>query len=76
MYAVPQDMTSWMSFCAKNLDERTVKEREMKKSGGSEGNARKDFFHYLFDAVDPETGKSGYDLSELYGECELLTIAG
>lgn len=37
---------------------------------------RKDFFHYLFGAKDPETGKLGYNLHELYGECEVLTIAG
>ena len=32
----------------------------MKRSGASESQARKDFFHYLFNAEDPETGKPGY----------------
>lgn len=36
---------------------------------------RKDFFHWLFNAKDPETGH-GYSLPELYAECELLIIAG
>lgn len=57
-------------------DERTEKENQLKKSGASEADARKDFFHYLFDAKDPETGKLGYQLEELYGECESLTNAG
>ncbi|RSM14651.1 hypothetical protein CEP52_001323 [Fusarium oligoseptatum] len=35
----------------------------------------KDFFHYLFKAVDPETGK-GYSQDELFGESESLIIAG
>jgi cytochrome P450 len=37
---------------------------------------RRDFFHYLFDTKDPLTGAPGYDLNELFGECEILTIAG
>lgn len=37
---------------------------------------RKDFFHYLYHATDPETGKQGFPLEELYGECEALIIAG
>ena len=75
-FAIPADMKGWIAFVAKNLDDRTIKERELKESGASEANARKDFFHYLFDAKDPETGELGYTLTELYGECELLTIAG
>ena len=73
---IPSDMKKWIAFVSNNLDERTKVEQDLKKSGASEASARKDFFHYLFDAKDPETGKLGYDLGELYGECELLTIAG
>lgn len=32
---------------------------------------RKDFFHYLLNAVDPNTGK-GFSTSELRGESNLL----
>ncbi|KAI9734297.1 MAG: hypothetical protein M1834_002401 [Cirrosporium novae-zelandiae] len=36
---------------------------------------RKDFFYYLLKAKDPETGK-GFATSELWGESNLLIIAG
>ncbi|MCJ1266174.1 hypothetical protein MMC22_006056 [Lobaria immixta] len=36
---------------------------------------RKDFFHYLLHAKDPDTGK-GFTTSELRGESNLLIIAG
>lgn len=36
---------------------------------------RKDFFHYLLDAKDPQTGE-GYSMSELWSESNLLIAAG
>ena len=36
---------------------------------------RKDFFYYLLNAKDPETGK-GFTIPELWGESNLLIIAG
>lgn len=36
---------------------------------------RKDFFYYLLHAKDPETGQ-GFSMSELWGESNLLLIAG
>lgn len=72
-FAVPEKLKRWQAFVAKNLENRTKVEEDVKKGVKPE---RKDFFHYLFDAKDPETGESGYDLHELFGECELLTIAG
>lgn len=36
---------------------------------------RKDFFFYLLNAKDPETGK-GFSMDELWGESNLLIIAG
>ncbi|KAF2742470.1 cytochrome P450 [Sporormia fimetaria CBS 119925] len=36
---------------------------------------RKDFFYYLLNAKDPETGK-GFSMNELWGESNLLIIAG
>ena len=37
--------------------------------------AKKDFFHYLLNAKDPETGK-GLSTPELWGEANVLMIAG
>lgn len=72
-YAIPESMIKWQAFVAKNLEERTKVQEDVQEGLRPE---RKDFFHYLFGTKDPETGKLGYDLHELYGECELLTIAG
>lgn len=36
---------------------------------------RKDFFYYLLNAKDPETG-AGFSMAELWGESNLLIIAG
>lgn len=49
---------------------------EYEKSEKPEEEQHKDFFHWLWHATDPETGRKGYDLQELYGEIELLIVAG
>ncbi|KAF2024573.1 cytochrome P450 [Setomelanomma holmii] len=54
----------WQDFVAKCLDDRSKVEQEQEMKLKPEGQA-----------VDPKTGKRGYDLDELYAECELLTIA-
>jgi cytochrome P450 len=69
-------IVKWQDFVAGCLDKRSQDEQEQEKNPKPEGEVRKDFFHWLFKAVDPETGERGYDLDELYAECELLTIAG
>lgn len=66
-------MIQWQKFVANNLAERTAAQEQVTKGLRPE---RRDFFHYLFDTVDPLTGAPGYDLNELFGECEILTIAG
>lgn len=66
-------MKQWQAFVIKNLEDRTKAQEEVQKGVRPE---RRDFFHYLFGTTDPETGKLGYNLHELYGECEVLTIAG
>lgn len=74
--ASPPVVLKWQNFVAECLDKRSKVEQELEKNPKPEGEVRKDFFHWLFKAVDPETGERGYDLDELYAECELLTIAG
>ncbi|KAF8470731.1 cytochrome P450 [Kalaharituber pfeilii] len=46
---------------------------ELHKSG--QDADKRDFFHYLLQAVDPETGK-GFETVELWGEANVLMIAG
>jgi cytochrome P450 len=72
-FAAPPALKNWEGFVEKCLADRT-KVEDAVAATGAEG--RKDFFHYLFHAVDPETGKRGFPLEELYGECESLIIAG
>ncbi|KAF2733358.1 cytochrome P450 [Polyplosphaeria fusca] len=72
----PPAIKSWQDFVDKCLADRTKVEQQLEVSPKPEGEVRKDFFHWLFKAVDPETGERGYDLNELYAESELLIIAG
>lgn len=65
---------NWGAFVQKCLSDRTKVEEEQISSGKS--GSRQDFFHFLYHAVDPETGERGFPLEELYGECESLIIAG
>ncbi|KNG49533.1 cytochrome p450 67 [Stemphylium lycopersici] len=74
--ASPPAVVKWQEFVTQCLENRSKDEQELEKNPKPEGEVRKDFFHWLFKAVDPETGERGYDLNELYAECELLTIAG
>lgn len=67
----PPALLNWEGFVEKCLAERTkIEEQQGDKTD------RKDFFHYLYHAIDPETNKQGFPLDELYGECESLIIAG
>lgn len=73
--ATPPAIQKWTEFVDECLAKRTNKQRGLEEKPKPEAEVRRDFFHWLFNAKDPETG-TGYSLSELYAECELLTIAG
>lgn len=73
--ATPPAIKNWTVFVDDCLASRTKKQQEVKEKPIPEAEVRKDFFHWLFKAEDPETG-TGYSLHELFAECELLTIAG
>lgn len=73
--ATPPAIRKWTNFVDDCLAKRTSKQHELQEKPKGEAEVRKDFFHWLFNAIDPETG-TGYSLPELYAECELLTIAG
>ncbi|KAF2993989.1 hypothetical protein E8E13_001764 [Curvularia kusanoi] len=73
--ATPPAVQKWGDFVDDCLAKRTAKQRDLEEKPVPEAEKRKDFFHWLFDAKDPESG-TGYSLPELYAECELLTIAG
>ena len=54
---------------------RFSKTEAMQRTTQGEDGDRKDFFHYLLHAKDPETGM-GFSMSELWAESNLLIIAG
>lgn len=47
----------------------------MRLASDPDFEVRKDFFHYLFHARDPVTGR-GFPMEELWGEAESMIIAG
>ncbi|EFQ88238.1 hypothetical protein P3342_003493 [Pyrenophora teres f. teres] len=71
--AAPIDVRSWYQFVASCQTARAQQQVEYEKAPKSDG--RKDFFHYLWQAKDPETG-FGYSLPELNAEIGLLIVAG
>lgn len=75
MKMAPPAILNWQNFVDQSLANRTKKQQALEEKPLPESDVRKDFFHWLFNAKDPETGV-GYSLPELYAECELLIIAG
>ena len=68
-----QTYTQFTSSClTQRLDEEIKPEGEELAAP----DIRKDFFHHLFQAKDPETGGPGYTREELVEENDLLVIAG
>lgn len=74
--SAPPALKNWEDFVEGCFSRRAKVEEDLKTSPKADSEIRKDFFHYLFKAIDPETGKLGYTLDELYGESEMLIIAG
>jgi cytochrome P450 len=72
-FATPPAIKSWDAFVADCQVKRAKKQSDLE--GKSDFEKRKDFFHWLWEARDPNTGK-GYSIPELNSECELLVIAG
>lgn len=75
--ASPPPVKKWGDFVTACLTERTRAEHEAQRRLASDPDyeVRKDFFHYLFHAQDPQTGR-GFPMEELWGEAESMIIAG
>jgi cytochrome P450 len=58
------------------LKERTETEEAIAEKATEPQDVRKDFFYYLFNYKDPETGELVLSQNELWMECELLIVAG
>src|SRR4051794_8257949 len=59
-------------FIQNSRAEASQRAQERTKAGR---DAKKDFFYYLLNAKDPETGE-GLTIPELWGESNVLMIAG
>ena len=58
------------NICCEKYNTYSRKQLTERTKLGEEAD-RKDFFHYLLTAKDPETGK-GFNTTELWGEANLL----
>ena len=73
-YLNPRAAKKFFAFAAANLRRGAAEEVELKSGGGAA--ERQDIFHYVYRAIDPETGGAGFSLTELQGESQLLIVAG
>ncbi|KAL8920855.1 MAG: hypothetical protein Q9208_006027 [Pyrenodesmia sp. 3 TL-2023] len=72
----PANAQAYLKFTTGCLLNRLEEENAMQSKGRDEDDVRKDFFHYLFRAKDPESGGPGYTQQELFEESSLLVAAG
>lgn len=73
---LPGGVKMFYQWLETSVAERTKLEDKVQKQGSDQKNARKDMFHYLFQAKDPATGLSAYTPDELFMEAQLLIVAG
>jgi cytochrome P450 len=63
-------------FVLQSVSVRTKEEINLQKERSEGEEGRKDMFHYLFQATDPDTGGPAYKPAALFSEAFLLIIAG
>ncbi|KAL8732942.1 MAG: hypothetical protein Q9181_003764 [Wetmoreana brouardii] len=69
----PRNIKLYYEFMESSVTQRIKVEKALQDAGQS---TRKDMFHYLHQAQDPETGQPAYTRQELLSEAHLLIIAG
>ncbi|MCJ1308504.1 hypothetical protein MMC25_002157 [Agyrium rufum] len=81
----PKDVRKWMTFVEESVASRIQLEKDMQsksieqdKNGDNnhDGSIRRDMFHYLFQAKDPETDQAAFSERDLMAEANLLLVAG
>lgn len=72
-WLTPKGIKGYYAFLDQSVTERIKLETVPKKSNE---DTRKDMFHYLYQAKDPETGNPAYSREALLAEANLLIIAG
>ena len=76
----PSDIKAFFAFIDESIAARRKAEEVSERvgiDGSTDGKGgRQDMFHFLFHAVDPDTGKKGYSPQDLFAEAQQLVIAG
>ena len=72
----PKIIKQYYEFVEDSVAERTEIEKKTHGSHLDGRKKRKDMFHYLFQAKDPETGGPAFSARDLLAEAHLLIIAG
>lgn len=73
---LPQGVKTFYNWIEVTVAKRTKLEEQIGKQESDQSKARKDMFHYFFQAKDPETGGPAYTADDLWMEAHLLIIAG
>jgi cytochrome P450 len=69
---MPKNIKQYVEFVNERVNERLEQEESAESKGTESG--RKDMLHYLFRAVDPETGRRGYSRLDLIAEADMLAV--
>src|SRR5277367_323057 len=73
---IPPKAKQYIKFVEDSVQKRVELEEEIQKQGSAELDGRKDIFHYILAAKDPETGGPALSREDLVGEANILVVAG
>ena len=74
--AAPKAIRLYLAFIDSCLTQRIKEEKEFRYGEEDSNTLRKDMFHHISKAKDPESGGVGYTREELFEESNLLVLAG
>lgn len=72
----PPKVKQYLKFVEDSVQKRVELEEEIQKQGSAKVDGRKDIFHYILAAKDPETGEPALSREDLVGEANILVVAG
>lgn len=72
----PSDVKAYFAFLDESVAARSKAEQKSEQVSKDGKEVRQDMFHFIYQAVDPDTGKRAYSPRELWSEVSLLVGAG
>lgn len=72
----PNNVKAYLKFITSCITQRMKEQEDIQREVVDNTDVRKDMFHHIFQAKDPESGNLGYSKGELFSESDLLVIAG